>query len=60
MMALFPGFARRRAELYAINIYSLHRQRTGSDPETEIFRDPFLLISILGWLLSTLWLLANA
>lgn len=41
-------------------IYSLHRQSTGSDPATEIFRDPHLLFAILGWLLSTLWLLANA
>jgi 4-hydroxybenzoate polyprenyltransferase len=41
-------------------IYSLHRQSTGSDPATEIFRDPHLLFAILGWLLSTLFLLANA
>ena len=125
MVALFLGFAKRRAELYALNsngpvhrkvldlyqpvlldkmivvtatcviityslytmspvtvayhhtesliytvpfvmygifryIYSLHRQSTGSDPATEIFRDPHLLFAILGWLLSTLFLLANA
>jgi 4-hydroxybenzoate polyprenyltransferase len=41
-------------------IYSLHRQSTGSDPATEIFRDPHLLFAILGWLLSTLFLIANA
>lgn len=125
MVALFLGFAKRRAELYALNsngpvhrrvldlyqpvlldkmivvtatcviityslytlspvtvayhhteslvytvpfvmygifryIYTLHRQSTGGDPATEIFRDPHLLFAILGWLLSTIFLLANA
>lgn len=39
-------------------MYSLHRQSTGSDPATEIFRDPHLLVAIAGWLLVTLWLIS--
>ncbi len=123
MMALFLGFAKRRAELYAMNdegpthrrvlghyqpvlldhmiivtatcvilsyslytmspttmqthhtesliytvpfviygifryIYSLHRQSAGGDPALQIFRDPHLLLAIVGWLLVTLWLIA--
>lgn len=125
MIALFLGFAKRRAELYALNsdgpthrkvldlyqpvlldkmivitgtcviltyslytlspvtvsfhhteslvytvpfvmygifryIYTLHRQSTGGDPATEIFRDPHLLLAILGWLVSTIWIIARA
>lgn len=125
MIALFLGFAKRRAELYALNsdgpthrrvldlyqpvlldkmivvtatcviityslytlspvtvayhhteslvytvpfvmygifryIYTLHGHSTGGDPATEIFRDPHLLLAILGWLLSTLWLISRA
>jgi 4-hydroxybenzoate polyprenyltransferase len=124
MVALFLGFAKRRAELYALNsegarhrkvldhyqpvlldkmivvtatcvimtyslytmspvtvayhhteslvytvpfvmygifryIYSLHRQSTGGDPATDIFRDPHLLIAILGWLAATLWIISR-
>ncbi len=39
-------------------MYSLHRQSTGSDPATEIFRDPHLVFAIVGWLLVTLWLIS--
>lgn len=124
MMALFLGFAKRRAELYALNgdgathrkvlsvyqpvlldkmivvtatcviltyslytmspetiqyhhtgsliytvpfvmygifryLHSLHGQRTGDDPATEIFRDPHILFAIAGWLLVTLWLISG-
>ena len=123
MMALFLGFAKRRAELYALNgngpsprrvlshyqpvlldnmivvtatcviltyslytmnpatiqvhhtesliytvpfviygifryIYSLHQQTVGSDPALQIFRDPHLLLAIVGWLVVTLWLIS--
>jgi 4-hydroxybenzoate polyprenyltransferase len=39
-------------------IYSLHVRQTGSDPGSEIFRDPHILISIAGWVLVTLWLIS--
>ena len=39
-------------------IYSLHRQSAGGDPALQIFRDPHLLLAIVGWLLVTLWLIA--
>jgi 4-hydroxybenzoate polyprenyltransferase len=35
-------------------IYALHDRQTGSDPASELFRDPHILISIAGWLLVTL------
>jgi 4-hydroxybenzoate polyprenyltransferase len=41
-------------------IYSLHRQSAGSDPALQIFRDPHLLLAIVGWLIVTLWLIARA
>ncbi|HXD34513.1 MAG TPA: decaprenyl-phosphate phosphoribosyltransferase [Pyrinomonadaceae bacterium] len=41
-------------------IYSLHRQNAGSDPALQIFRDPHLLLAIIGWLIVTLWLIASA
>ncbi len=40
-------------------IYSLHNQISGVDPAQEIFRDPHVLISILGWLFLTLWLISR-
>jgi 4-hydroxybenzoate polyprenyltransferase len=40
-------------------IYTLHTRSTGSDPSQEIFRDPHILLSILGWLAVTLWLLTR-
>jgi hypothetical protein len=40
-------------------IYSLHKQQTGSEPANEIFRDPHILFSILGWLAVTVWLIAG-
>lgn len=39
-------------------MYSLHRQTTGGDPATEIFRDPHLLVAIGGWLVTTYWLIS--
>ena len=39
-------------------IYSLHRQSAGGDPALHIFRDPHLLLAIVGWLVVTLWLIA--
>ena len=41
-------------------IYSLHKQSSGSDPALQIFRDPHLLVAIVGWLIVTLWLIARA
>lgn len=38
-------------------IYSLHRQSAGGDPALQIFRDPHLLLAIVGWLIVTLWLI---
>jgi 4-hydroxybenzoate polyprenyltransferase len=40
-------------------IYSVHTRATGSDPSQEIFRDPHILFSILGWLGVTLWLISK-
>jgi 4-hydroxybenzoate polyprenyltransferase len=39
-------------------IYLLHQQRAGSDPAQEIFRDAHILLTIICWLLLTLWLIA--
>jgi hypothetical protein len=39
-------------------IYSLHRQSAGGDPALQIFRDPHLLLAIVGWLIVTLWLIS--
>lgn len=41
-------------------IYSLHRQSAGSDPALQIFRDPHLLLAIVGWLFVTLFIIAGA
>jgi 4-hydroxybenzoate polyprenyltransferase len=41
-------------------IYSLHKKNAGGDPALQIFRDPHLLVAIVGWLIVTLWLIANA
>jgi len=40
-------------------IYSLHRHTSGSDPAQEIFRDPHLVCSLLGWLFVTVWIIKN-
>ncbi len=40
-------------------IFTLHYRATGADPSLEIFRDPHILLSILGWLVVTLWLIAR-
>jgi 4-hydroxybenzoate polyprenyltransferase len=39
-------------------LFSLHRRATGADPSQEIFKDPHILLSILGWLALTLWLIS--
>jgi 4-hydroxybenzoate polyprenyltransferase len=38
-------------------IYSLHRLSAGGDPALQVFRDPHLLLAIVGWLAVTLWLI---
>lgn len=40
-------------------MYSLHNQSSGSEPAREIFRDPHVLLSIVGWLVLTLWLISR-
>lgn len=40
-------------------LYTLHIHQTGTDPAQELFRDPHILVSILGWLLLTLWLISK-
>ncbi|HMF55324.1 MAG TPA: UbiA prenyltransferase family protein [Pyrinomonadaceae bacterium] len=40
-------------------LYTLHIQQTGTDPAQELFRDPHILVSIVGWLLLTLWLIST-
>ena len=40
-------------------IYSLHNQTGGTEPAREIFRDPHVLIAIVGWLAVTLWLISR-
>lgn len=39
-------------------IYALHSHNTGSDPAQEVFRDPHILASVVGWLILTLWLIS--
>lgn len=39
-------------------IYALHSHNTGSDPAQEVFRDPHILASVIGWLILTLWLIS--
>jgi 4-hydroxybenzoate polyprenyltransferase len=40
-------------------MYSLHNQSGGTEPSREIFRDPHVLFSIVGWLAVTLWLISR-
>jgi 4-hydroxybenzoate polyprenyltransferase len=40
-------------------IYTLHNNKTGSDPAQEVFRDRHLLLSIGGWLVLTFWLISR-
>lgn len=40
-------------------LYSLHRQTAGGDPAVELLRDPHILLASLGWLLTTLWIIAG-
>lgn len=39
-------------------LFTLHRRSSGADPAQEIFRDPHLLLAIVGWLALTLYLIA--
>jgi len=39
-------------------IYLLHHQKGGTDTAHDLARDPWLLASVVGWLSSTLWLIA--
>jgi 4-hydroxybenzoate polyprenyltransferase len=38
-------------------IYTLHMHSTGSDPAQEIFRDPHIIIAVIGWLATTVWII---
>jgi hypothetical protein len=38
-------------------MYSLHNQQGGTEPAREILRDPHVLLSIVGWLAVTIWLI---
>ena len=40
-------------------IYLLHKEQTGTEPADEIFRDGHILVSILSWLVATLWLITG-
>ena len=40
-------------------IYALHNQTGGTEPAREIFRDPHVLMAIVGWLAVTLWLISR-
>jgi hypothetical protein len=40
-------------------IFNLHKKATGADPALELFRDPHILLSMIGWLVVTLWLIAR-
>lgn len=38
-------------------VFLLHTAGSGGDPARDLFRDPHLLVSVLGWTLVTLWML---
>lgn len=40
-------------------IFNLHNKATGTDPALELFRDPHILLAMIGWLVVTLWLIAR-
>jgi 4-hydroxybenzoate polyprenyltransferase len=40
-------------------IYSLHNQSGGIEPSREILRDPHVLLSIVGWLVVTFWIISR-
>lgn len=40
-------------------IYTLHKHTSGSDPAHEIFRDPHLVCSLVGWVVSTVWIIQH-
>lgn len=40
-------------------LFNLHHKATGADPALELFRDPHILLSMIGWLVVTLWLIAR-
>lgn len=41
-------------------IFRLHQSATGTDPAIELFRDPHILVSMVGWLLVTIWLIRGS
>jgi 4-hydroxybenzoate polyprenyltransferase len=38
-------------------IYLLKIGRSGSDPSRDVFRDPHLILAIIGWVLLTIWII---
>lgn len=40
-------------------MFLLHNRATGADPTLDLFRDPQILLSIIGWLVVTLWLISR-
>ncbi|RMG55853.1 MAG: decaprenyl-phosphate phosphoribosyltransferase [Gammaproteobacteria bacterium] len=40
------------------HLYLLHRRGRGDDPALDLLRDPQMLLTVLAWLLVTLWLIA--
>jgi len=38
-------------------VFLFHTAGSGGDPARDLFRDPHLLVSVLGWTLVTLWML---
>jgi hypothetical protein len=39
-------------------LYLLHRRGGGGDPSSDLFRDPHLVIAMLGWLAVTVFILS--
>ncbi len=40
-------------------LFLLHRREGGGDPAQELLRDPHLAVALLGWLMTTIYLLRN-
>ncbi len=40
-------------------LFLLHQHQQGEDPASEALQDPHLLVTVLLWLLSTVWLIAG-
>jgi hypothetical protein len=39
-------------------IFRLHHHRRGEDPARELFTDPHLIVTVLGWAAVTVWLIS--